>query len=507
MIPTGTPMRGWLEDNREGLRLHRQLTDTAWEWNVLNRDPDLLYRGARLTQAQEWAAANKDEMNQLEQEFLDASISGSQREAAEREAQRQRELEAARKLAESEKQRAEQQAQSAAQLDRRARYLTGAFIIVLIMAFTALFFGSQARRTAITAQNDKRIATSRELAAASLNNLNVDPERSILLALHRFNHSISRWNGTSVILSITSLNARPIRLTLTGHKTKYFAAFSPVASSLPRLGMMEHPSWDQTLANCCACRTTKPSDLFTEQRIAYSPDGKVLAGCDSNQLRVYDPASGKLLMTLSGHEGDVISVTFSFDGKYLATGSVDTTVRIWDASNGELIRVLNGHSAEVGGLGFSPDGNLLFTSSEDGMLIIWDVETGELLRRLPEFTVFKVSFSPECVSPPEANAERCGTRVAAATLMDYKSGRTRRLGIHFSGTQPGDTHNLGRWLRGLQPGWEMAGRHQLEHRKRECSKVVGCHHRSGVAYIGWSYGLARGFGIQPGWKTIGEHEP
>ena len=41
-------LRSWLEDNREGFRLHRHLTEAAQEWVALNRDPDVLYRGARL---------------------------------------------------------------------------------------------------------------------------------------------------------------------------------------------------------------------------------------------------------------------------------------------------------------------------------------------------------------------------------------------------------------------------------------------------------------------------
>jgi WD40 repeat protein len=404
-------LRGWLEDNREGLRLHRQLTDAAWEWNALNRESDLLYRGARLTQAQEWAETHQEEMNLLEREFLEASIAFAQHEAAERESQRQRELEAAQKLAESEKQRAEEQGQSAAQLNKRARYLTGAFIIALIMAFTALYYGSQARQTAVTAQNDKRLATARELAAASLNNLNVDPERSILLALQ--SASITRSaDGTVLPESLEALHraivSSPVRMTLKGHQTKvYSAAFSPDGRQLATIGadgttiIWEANTGKEQLR---LPGTTKPSDLYTEQRIAYSPDGKLLAACDNSQLKVYDPTSGELLMALSGHEGEVISVAFSRDGKYLATGSADTTVRVWNVGNGDLIRVLEGHSAEVGGVVFSPEGKLLLTSSEDGMLIIWDVETGEQLREIPDFTVFKVSFSPD------------GTRVAGATF-------------------------------------------------------------------------------------------
>jgi WD40 repeat protein len=404
-------LRGWLEDNREGLRLHRQLTEAAQEWDGLDREPDLLYRGARLTQIQEWAGTDADEMNRLEHEFLDASLARAQQEAMEREAQQRRELEAAQKLAESEKHRAEEQTSFAQQMSKRAIYLTGAFIVALLMAFTALYFGSRARETAVIAQIERRLATGRELAAASLNNLSVDPERSILLALQSVSTTRSA-DGTVLPESLEALHraivSSPIRMTLTGHKTKVFsAAFSPDGKQLATIGddgttIIWDANTGEELRRLPG--TTRPSDLYTEQRMAYSPDGRLLATCDSNQLKVYNPVSGELLMTLSGHEADVISVAFSRDGKYLATGSVDTTVRIWEASSGKLIRDLKGHTAEVGGLAFGPDGKLLFTSSEDGTLILWDIETGERLRELPNFTVYKVSFNPD------------GTRVAAATF-------------------------------------------------------------------------------------------
>ncbi|MBE0681505.1 MAG: helix-turn-helix domain-containing protein [Anaerolineales bacterium] len=403
-------LRGWLEDNREDLRLHRHLTETAHEWFVLNRESDLLYRGARLTLSHEWAIAHEHEINVLEREFLAASIEYRERETAEREAQRQRELETAQKLAESEKQRAEEQTHFAGQLSRRARYLTGAFAIALVMGFIALFFGSQARQIAVTAQNERRIATARELASASLNNLSVDPERSILLALQAISTTGS-IDGTVLPEAEEALHrsivASPIRLTLRGHETKVLsAAFSLDGKRLATIGGDGTVIvWDSTTGAelLRLPGTTKPSDLVTEQRIAYSPDGRQLAACDSDQLKVYDPVTGELLMALSGHQGDVLSVTFSLDGKYLATGSGDTTVRIWNASTGDLLHVLKGHTAEVGGLAFSPDGEFLITSSEDAMLKIWDVATGDLLRDLPEFTVYKVSFNVD------------GTQLAAAT--------------------------------------------------------------------------------------------
>ena len=73
-------LRGWLEENRESLRLHRQLTKAAQEWSVMEHTPDVLYRGSRLAQAREWAITHEDEMNMLEREFLTASMEVNQRE-------------------------------------------------------------------------------------------------------------------------------------------------------------------------------------------------------------------------------------------------------------------------------------------------------------------------------------------------------------------------------------------------------------------------------------------
>jgi hypothetical protein len=72
-------LRGWLDEDRAGLRLQRRTTETAEEWQRSNRDDDLLFRGARLLQAQEWRSRHEAELNPLEREFLDASILLKQR--------------------------------------------------------------------------------------------------------------------------------------------------------------------------------------------------------------------------------------------------------------------------------------------------------------------------------------------------------------------------------------------------------------------------------------------
>src|SRR4029453_12532435 len=72
-------LRGWLDEDRAGLRLQHRIIEAAEERQRSNPDHDLLYRGARLIQAQEWRARHEMELNQLEREFLDASIALKQR--------------------------------------------------------------------------------------------------------------------------------------------------------------------------------------------------------------------------------------------------------------------------------------------------------------------------------------------------------------------------------------------------------------------------------------------
>ncbi len=78
-------LQEWLAQDREGLRLHRHLTEAAQEWELLEHDPGALYRGARLAQALEWAEVNLAEMNALERAFLEVSRELVEREQAERE--------------------------------------------------------------------------------------------------------------------------------------------------------------------------------------------------------------------------------------------------------------------------------------------------------------------------------------------------------------------------------------------------------------------------------------
>ncbi|GAB1540554.1 NB-ARC domain-containing protein [Scytonema sp. NUACC21] len=132
--------------------------------------------------------------------------------------------------------------------------------------------------------------------------------------------------------------------------------------------------------------------------VAFSPSGKLLAtGDTNNEIRLYQVADGKQLLTCRGHTGFVWPVTFSPDGQVLASGSDDQTVKLWDASSGQCLATLKGHSGGIWSVAFSPDGDLLATSSEDQTVKLWDMRIGECFKTLRGHSnrVTSVAFSPQ----------------------------------------------------------------------------------------------------------------
>jgi len=132
--------------------------------------------------------------------------------------------------------------------------------------------------------------------------------------------------------------------------------------------------------------------------VSFSPDGKYIAsGKDEDTVKLWEVESGKEIRTFTGHTSSVTSVSFSPDGKYIASGSNDDTVKLWEVDSGKEIRTLTGHTGDVNSVSFSPDGKYIASGSDDDTVKLWEVDSGKEIRTLTGHTSFvkSVSFSPD----------------------------------------------------------------------------------------------------------------
>jgi WD40 repeat protein len=143
-------------------------------------------------------------------------------------------------------------------------------------------------------------------------------------------------------------------------------------------------------------------------RVAFSPSGKQLAtGSLDRTVKIWDPVTGRQTMALNRHNFWVYCVNFSPDGTQLATGdalaldkeetNVVGLVRFWDARTGKQMKTLQGHTNAVIRLTFSPNGKLLATGSIDGSVIVWDLASGKpaLTLQVDRENVLALAFTPD----------------------------------------------------------------------------------------------------------------
>ncbi|HKA85893.1 MAG TPA: hypothetical protein VKD21_18645, partial [Acidimicrobiales bacterium] len=356
-------LRTWLDEDVQGRRLHRRLHDAARSWDATDHDASELYRGTRLGAAADWAAHHGDELSQTERAFLDASQAQSDQELTD----------------------ARRQAAARARSNRRLRSLLAAAAIFLVGALAAGLVAVGQRDRAERAGD---VATARELAAAANVNVDVDPERSILLALAAVERA--RTDGGASVLPEAE---EALHRAVTG---------SRVELRVPGVG----------------------------GRVDWSPDGTVFATEgpeNSGMVDIRDARTGESVRSFHGHDGDITDVAFNHDGTLLATTGTDAAARIWDPATGEMIHTIrmpvsDGFSAT--GPSFSRDGSLFAAAFAPvfapgrGVVKVVDLATGRIAREVSSVAI-----------PKDTIFDPAGTRLAitswngpTATLVDITSG-------------------------------------------------------------------------------------
>ena len=229
---------GWIEERREDLLLHRRLVEAVGEWRDAERDPEYLPREGRLAQFEAWAGATDLALTAGEREFLAEARAGADAVARRR--------------------------------SRRRRATLVGFAVLAAAASALAAFALVLRNEA---RDDARLATARQLAASAEANLDVDPERSILLAIEAA-ETTRRHDGTVLPEAEQALHDA--------------LATSRVLTTVPGVG-----------------RRTGIGHV-----VALAPDASrfVAADLDGETASIRDALTGEKLVTLSGHTGEVLAV-------------------------------------------------------------------------------------------------------------------------------------------------------------------------------------------------------
>lgn len=158
------------------------------------------------------------------------------------------------------------------------------------------------------------------------------------------------------------------------------------------------------------------------QALALSPDEKTLAVGIANDgsIRFINPKTGDLMNTLSPtHENWVQVLTFSPDGKVLASSGDDEQIILWDVATGKEIKQLYKGDNWIWGMAFSPDGKSLIAGFDTASTFrVWDIATWELQRTFSGDFAADLAFSPD-----GSKFATAGGGIHEANIWDFASGK------------------------------------------------------------------------------------
>ncbi|HWC13574.1 MAG TPA: AAA family ATPase [Actinomycetota bacterium] len=369
-------LRGWLEAAREDLRAERRLAAAAREWLDAGRDDSFLVTGSRLERFEGWRESSGLAVTPEQGDFLAASRASWERVQAEDEARQARERALERRTL------------------RRTRALVAVLGVAALVAagLTVLAFNQRAR-----AQREARTAVARELAAASVANLETDPERSILLAVQAIEETRSA-DGTVLPEAKEALHQAVVasRIELSVPGVGGAVDWSPrgvfVTEGPEESGVIDI----RDVSTGKRVRSFRGHDIDIND-VAFDPTGSMLATVgDDGKLKLWDPKTGRSLRSWSG-TGAVWGPSFDATGSLLAaTWREEGIVRVVDPTNGQVVNTLSMKGAFD--TAFSPDGERLAVTSNDLLEVaVFDLDTGRRELRLPsdQFPVDRVAWSPD----------------------------------------------------------------------------------------------------------------
>lgn len=409
LIQRWVRLQEWMNADRNFRAWQERLRLVIHQWEATAHDIDTLLRGTPLAEAESWLAERQADLSQVEQEFIQNSIDLREQVAAEKAAQQKRELEAAQRLAEAERQRHQEQSRANVQLRRRAVFATIVSVFAIAAAVTAVYF-------VIQANHDSRIAQARELAARSLETLDRDPIASLTLAIDAVNMTYTvdeTYASEAEVALYRALMESPFRAVLPAN----WVWFSPDGTRIVLLDDQQNMQLLDGSLNWLA-------ELGVYQsygQIVFSPDNQLLLhySFKQNTAPLWN-RNGELIAILSRHTSPIGVANFSPDSHRIITGDQEGDVNLWDTS-GNFIASLEGHTQLVFEAIISADGNRIVTNGNDDSARLWDGD-GHFLTLLTDpqgSDIYGIDMNPQ------------GTRISGSRVTSFPDGSYISDGVTY----------------------------------------------------------------------------
>ena len=420
-------LQGWLEDDIEGRRILRHLTDAADSWEALGRVDSELYRGVRLSRALEWHASSGTSLTPLETEYLEAS--GRQADEEHR-----REALAARR----------QRRQT-----RRVRSLlatSGALVVVLTAAAA---FGLRQRDLAaeasVASQVNAALAVANEAsdpavaALAGVEAVRLRDDAESRFALHQ---ALDRWPALLASVEVpgaVSLSVGDGGGVVLGHAWE-LSVHDP-----------------HSLAEVSTVRGRAPLVQLVDG------DRRLLVGNLDSEVLLVDLSTGERKTLLGSAPGEIDRVAASANGWVRAAGHFDwrtgkTTVHVWHGS----VPVRTLPPLALAGFALTPDGSkVLLRPRNSPALSVVDVTSGRQLATATAAEVGLASPSGGRVAGPDG-----GEPGRPARRRGRWTRRGRPRDDHTGAEMAGRERGRSRDERGLLAG-RIGGRGRLRRRNRD----------------------------------------
>ena len=387
-------LRGWLEEDVDGRRLHHHLAAAARDWEAGGRDTGELYRGARLASTLDWAADHDPELNATERAFLDDSRRASGR------------------------------------AQRRLRMVLAGVACLLVLAVIA---GAVALEQRGNARAEATAAAAQRLGAQALADDNLD--RALLLA--RQGVALDDSPQTRGNLLAALLKSPAVIGVLRGDGDRLTSlALSPDERTLAFVDDDGTLSIVDTRTRRPAARPPTLPGPVAADGVRFSNDGSRIA-VGGEQPVVLDARTRRVLARLPLHDVQVShDLRFSADGRTLfalVRLPWGASIQRFDARNG---RPLGGEQSvtrpgrERGSpqvtLMVTRDGRRLVTSIDGGPTVLHDARTLRPLKRFP------VGAEQAALSPDDRTL-LAGGRDGAVRFLDLVTGKLRTASTRHDG--------------------------------------------------------------------------